>query len=211
MLGNHLNIVTELSKFDKFNESISETSDNSSFSLVINYPCSSTTFCDPIEAYAKPGVYLFEVWGAQGGKGGTQEQGGASSLKRGSTAGTKGKGGNGSNTNGEFWSDGSGGGGGGYYGGGGGSSQVDHPSGSSAGGGGGSGYISDIYIHFQKTTANENGDQQFLSPNGVTETGHSGSGAIKIVYYPDLLFIMTCEKSNKFNIIILIYIFLISK
>ena len=67
MLGNHLNIVTELSKFDKFQESISETSDGSSFSLVINYPCSSTTFCDPIEAYAKPGVYLFEVWGAQGG------------------------------------------------------------------------------------------------------------------------------------------------
>ena len=69
MLGNHLNIISDISKFDLFSESISETNDSSSFSLVINYPCSNTSFCDPIEAYIKPGAYLFEVWGAQGGKG----------------------------------------------------------------------------------------------------------------------------------------------
>ena len=334
MLGNHLNIVSELSKFDKFQESISETSDGSSFSLVINYPCSSTTFCDPIEAYAKPGVYLFEVWGAQGGKGchsdgqtmdgakgghasamfrivsrtkiylniggkgtdaepgrmdkavggnngggdggfdgsrihgtaggggggtdirlesnklssriivagggggsiyygkggagggekgidavnyqngvggkgGDQEKGGSSSLDRGSTAGTEGIGGNGSNTNGTFSSDGGGGGGGGYFGGGGGSSKENHNNGFSAGGGGGSGYISNRCIKHQRAIVNENGEQEFLSPNGLSETGHAGSGAIKIVYFPDLLFIKTCEKSNKFCVIVFIYILLL--
>ena len=336
MLNNHFSIVSDFSKFDKFFESISETNDETSFSLVINYPCSSTTFCDPIEAYIKPGVYLFEVWGAQGGsgchqpsssciegangghsaavfnirkrtriflniggkgtdsvkggwykspggnngggdggfdgarnhgngggggggtdirlnnndissriivagggggsqyvgkggvgggerggdgftknlgiggKGGDQYNGGESKSTRGATSGDEWKGGDGSNLNGEYLSDGGSGGGGGYFGGGGGACQKDHDEGFAGAGGGGSGYISNKHINFQGMTVTEAGDKTFLSPNGSLEVGHSGSGAVKIIYYNIVISSNTCKKKSIFYITVFIFVYILS-
>ena len=37
-------------------------------SYLANYPCSSTTDCEPYDLSLRRGIYLFELWGAAGGK-----------------------------------------------------------------------------------------------------------------------------------------------
>lgn len=105
------------------------------------------------------------------GNGGTQETGGAadaSSYGGNISSGSFGQGGNGQSNNTLNQQTGSGGGGG-YYGG---SSGFDY----GYGGGGGSGYVASELIS-GKTIA---GDQQFIAPDGTTETGHQGNGYARI-------------------------------
>ena len=73
--------------------------------------------------------------------------------------------------------EGNGGGGGGLYGG---YSPEAQGSKTNCPGGGGSGYVNPILVN-GKTIA---GNQKFLSPLGVSETGHAGDGAALITWLP---------------------------
>ena len=71
--------------------------------------------------------------------------------------------------------EGSGGGGGGLYGG-----YAPQDNGNCTVGGGGSGYVNEKLLNVDaKTIA---GNQSFLSPSGVSETGHAGNGAALITW-----------------------------
>ena len=73
--------------------------------------------------------------------------------------------------------EGSGGGGGGLYGG-----YAPQDNGNCTVGGGGSGYVNTKLLNVNaKTIA---GNQSFLSPSGVSETGHAGDGAALISWLP---------------------------
>ena len=73
--------------------------------------------------------------------------------------------------------EGSGGGGGGLYGG-----YAPQDNGNCTVGGGGSGYVNEKLLNVDaKTIA---GNQSFLSPSGVSETGHVGNGAALITWLP---------------------------
>lgn len=119
-----------------------------------------------------------------GGGGGTQTAGGTGGSGNDGTFGTGGTG--------LYRSSGYGGaGGGGWYGGGG--AYPDSSSDDDRGGGGGSGYVytsatasnypsgcllnSNYYLTDATTTA---GNVSFLSPTGISETGHSGNGYVRI-------------------------------
>ena len=75
--------------------------------------------------------------------------------------------------------EGNGGGGGGLYGG---YAPQDQGSHTNCPGGGGSGYVNTKLLNVNaKTIA---GNQSFLSPSGVSETGHAGDGAALITWLP---------------------------
>ena len=74
--------------------------------------------------------------------------------------------------------EGNGGGGGGLYGG---YAPKDQGSHTNCPGGGGSGYVNAKLLVNCKTIA---GNQSFLSPSGVSETGHAGHGAALITWLP---------------------------
>lgn len=75
--------------------------------------------------------------------------------------------------------EGNGGGGGGLYGG---YAPKDQGSHTNCPGGGGSGYVNKKLLNVNaKTIA---GNQSFLSPSGVSETGHAGNGAALITWLP---------------------------
>lgn len=75
--------------------------------------------------------------------------------------------------------EGNGGGGGGLYGG---YAPIDQGSHTNCPGGGGSGYVNTKLLNVNaKTIA---GNQSFLSPSGVSETGHAGHGAALISWLP---------------------------
>ena len=74
--------------------------------------------------------------------------------------------------------EGNGGGGGGLYGG---YSPKDQGSKTNCPGGGGSGYVNTKLLVNCETIA---GNQSFLSPSGVSETGHAGHGAALISWLP---------------------------
>lgn len=75
--------------------------------------------------------------------------------------------------------EGNGGGGGGLYGG---YAPIDQGSHTNCPGGGGSGYVNKKLLNVNaKTIA---GNQSFLSPSGVSETGHAGDGAALITWLP---------------------------
>ena len=75
--------------------------------------------------------------------------------------------------------EGNGGGGGGLYGG---YAPKDQGSHTNCPGGGGSGYVNTKLLNINaKTIA---GNQSFLSPSGVSETGHAGNGAALITWLP---------------------------
>ena len=74
--------------------------------------------------------------------------------------------------------EGNGGGGGGLYGG---YSPQVQGSNTNCPGGGGSGYVNTKLLFNCKTIA---GNQSFLSPSGVSETGHAGDGAALITWLP---------------------------
>ena len=75
--------------------------------------------------------------------------------------------------------EGNGGGGGGLYGG---ISPQEQGSKTNSPGGGGSGYVNTKLLNVNaKTIA---GNQSFLSPSGVSETGHAGDGAALITWLP---------------------------
>ena len=74
--------------------------------------------------------------------------------------------------------EGNGGGGGGLYGG---YSPQEQGSKTNCPGGGGSGYVNTNHLVNGKTIA---GNQKFLSPLGVSETGHAGDGAALITWLP---------------------------
>lgn len=99
------------------------------------------------------------------GTGGTQTAGGNQIAE----AGTAGLFGQGSNGYGQY---GGAGGGGGYYGGGG--TNRNH-----SGAGGGSGFISSSLTN----ASTLDGDNSFVSPEGISEKGHDGNGYIRITYY----------------------------
>ena len=138
-------------------------------------------------------------WHGSGGGAGTQSTGGAGGLGR--------KGNESEYEDGVYSGSGGGGGGGGYYGGGGGAGggtvgwyssykggngyqgtfgiggnggfgdpNGNYASGSGGAGGGGSGYLSASLA----SASTMNGDEYFLSPDGVTEKGHSGNGYARI-------------------------------
>ncbi len=75
-------------------------------------------------------------------------------------------------------SEGNGGGGGGYYGG---YAYVGNDAGSNCGGAGGSGYCSDA-LEGSETYPSRTlgGDQEFLSPEGMQESGHLGNGHARL-------------------------------
>lgn len=79
------------------------------------------------------------------------------------------------NTNGG--GEGSGGSGGGLYGG---YAPQHTGTNSNSSGGGGSGYVNAMLVE-GKTIA---GNESFLSPSGVSETGHAGNGAARITWLP---------------------------
>ena len=281
MLNGRLEIDGESIKLDAY-QAI-ESKNSLSFSVLFDYPCKSDSICKSINATISPGIYLFELWGAQGGigthtgykektaeiakggyasalfefisttkiflfiggkgtdaafdkwqispggfngggkiggdgnayspgiggKGGTDSQGGTISNERSATNGSKGQGWDGSGVSKQYSSDGGGGGGGGYFGGSGGTATDDHPNGGTGSGGGGSGYISPKHLHFFNTPQLLSGDKSFPSPNGGEEIGHTGSGAIRITYYPFLLHQITC-KSKLFlsHVVFLISLFI---
>lgn len=75
--------------------------------------------------------------------------------------------------------EGNGGGGGGLYGG---YSPQEQGNKTNSPGGGGSGYVNTKLLNVNaKTIA---GNQSFLSPSGVSETGHAGHGAALITWLP---------------------------
>ena len=74
--------------------------------------------------------------------------------------------------------EGNGGGGGGLYGG---YAPKDQGSHTNCPGGGGSGYVNKKLLVNSETIA---GNQSFLSPSGVSETGHAGHGAALITWLP---------------------------
>lgn len=74
--------------------------------------------------------------------------------------------------------EGNGGGGGGLYGG---YSPQRQGSNTNSPGGGGSGYVNKKLLVNSETIA---GNQSFLSPSGVSETGHAGHGAALISWLP---------------------------
>ena len=74
--------------------------------------------------------------------------------------------------------EGNGGGGGGLYGG---ISPQEPGSKTNSPGGGGSGYVNKKLLVNSETIA---GNQSFLSPSGVSETGHAGHGAALISWLP---------------------------
>lgn len=74
--------------------------------------------------------------------------------------------------------EGNGGGGGGLYGG---YAPIDQGSHTNCPGGGGSGYVNTKLLVNYETIA---GNQSFLSPSGVSETGHAGNGAALITWLP---------------------------
>ena len=74
--------------------------------------------------------------------------------------------------------EGNGGGGGGLYGG---YAPTDTGNLTNCPGGGGSGYVNNRLLVKCETIA---GDQSFLSPSGVSETGHAGDGAALITWLP---------------------------
>lgn len=74
--------------------------------------------------------------------------------------------------------EGNGGGGGGLYGG---ISPQEQGSKTNSPGGGGSGYVNKKLLVNSETIA---GNQSFLSPSGVSETGHAGHGAALITWLP---------------------------
>ena len=74
--------------------------------------------------------------------------------------------------------EGNGGGGGGLYGG---YSPQNRGSWTNSSGGGGSGYVNEELLSNAKTIA---GNSSFLSPSGVSETGHAGNGAVLITWLP---------------------------
>ena len=74
--------------------------------------------------------------------------------------------------------EGNGGGGGGLYGG---YAPTDTGNRTNCPGGGGSGYVNNRLLVKCETIA---GDQSFLSPSGVSETGHAGDGAALITWLP---------------------------
>ena len=86
------------------------------------------------------------------------------------------KGRDGTNNSGGF--EGGGGGGGGLYGG---YAPQNLGSYTNHTGGGGSGYVNDKLLVDSKTIA---GNQSFLSPSGVSETGHADNGAAQITWHP---------------------------
>ena len=107
----------------------------------------------------------------------------AASLTSGTTNGV---GQDGRNGMGEYGSgEGNGGGGGGYRGG---YSSQNNDQYSSAGGNGGSSYISDSYF---KIITMKGGNEQFNSPYGQLETGHTGNGFLRIIEIKN----PTCEKN----------------
>ena len=74
--------------------------------------------------------------------------------------------------------EGNGGGGGGLYGG---YSPQNRGNWTNSSGGGGSGYVNDNLLVNCETIA---GNQSFLSPSGVSETGHADNGAAQITWHP---------------------------
>lgn len=74
--------------------------------------------------------------------------------------------------------EGNGGGGGGLYGG---YAPIDQGNLTNCPGGGGSGYVNKNLLVDCETIA---GNQSFLSPSGVSETGHAGDGAALITWLP---------------------------
>ena len=74
--------------------------------------------------------------------------------------------------------EGNGGGGGGLYGG---FAPKDYGDRTNCPGGGGSGYVNTNLLVNYETIA---GNQSFLSPSGVLETGHAGNGAAQITWLP---------------------------
>lgn len=75
--------------------------------------------------------------------------------------------------------EGNGGGGGGLYGG---YAPINQGSHTNCPGGGGSGYVNKKLLNVKATTIA--GNQSFLSPSGVSETGHAGDGAALITWLP---------------------------
>lgn len=75
--------------------------------------------------------------------------------------------------------EGNGGGGGGLYGG---YAPINQGSHTNCSGGGGSGYVNKKLLNVKATTIA--GNQSFLSPSGVSETGHAGDGAALITWLP---------------------------
>ena len=75
--------------------------------------------------------------------------------------------------------EGNGGGGGGLYGG---YAPINQGSHTNCPGGGGSGYVNKKLLNVKATTIA--GNQSFLSPSGVLETGHAGNGAALITWLP---------------------------
>lgn len=113
-----------------------------------------------------------------GGFGGTQTAGGAAdrigySYTSGMTPGSAGRGGN-AGTNSDC-----GGGGGGWFGGGGAAWQDAKGAG---GGGGGSSHVNSTLF---TSIIYKSGNEEFLSPDGVTETGHSNGGLVRITLLPN--------------------------
>ena len=81
-------------------------------------------------------------------------------------------------TNTQNGGEGNGGGGGGLYGG---FAPKDYGDRTNCPGGGGSGYVNTNLLVNYETIA---GNQSFLSPSGVLETGHAGNGAALITWLP---------------------------
>ena len=75
--------------------------------------------------------------------------------------------------------EGNGGGGGGLYGG---LSPENSGTNTNQSGGGGSGYVNAKLLNDNAKTIG--GNQSFLSPSGVSETGHAGNGAALITWLP---------------------------
>ena len=48
---------------------LSTLNDTNTKRIILNYPCTSTTECKPYNIRLLPGIYKFELWGAQGGNG----------------------------------------------------------------------------------------------------------------------------------------------
>ena len=54
---------------DKSKGTINVQKNDLSRSILFKYPCKNTSVCTPYDVFIPPGVYQFELWGAQGGDG----------------------------------------------------------------------------------------------------------------------------------------------
>ena len=170
---------------DKNIGKVNVSSTNLKNEVIFGYPCSSNSVCTPYEVTLKPGTYVFEVWGAQGGNSNWGKQlaqkGGKGGYSIGAYTVTKEKkvfvfvGGKGTDADSNFVEKL-----GGFNGGGIGGTDAANAYGSSGGGGGATDirlFMNDLYSRIIVAGAGGCGDNYYTNLGGFGPSGGGFNGS----------------------------------